>query len=396
MSKQVKISDNRLLNVDGKPFFLIGARHMPMGGTPEMLHDAGFNACRYTVFGHEVAETEEIPDMPEGMYFWAYLYDRADFTKSPENEKQLREKISELREHPALLCYENYNEPTMLYHSDKVKTEPEDLARGTDVIRELAPDHPVWLARSCTNTVQTLQRYNSCLDIVGCNPYPVTVPGMRAHIGVRPDGRMVDCIDQSVHSVGKYTDKMMEVAQGGPVWMLIQALANEHWFNPVHNPEFAGQGLDESKIIYPTYEQMRFMAYDAIVSGATGLAISMNKTPASGQIWEDIKHLVAGLNSLHDALCSPPVAGEIKVSYTDLGYTIWDGIRVLARRKENDVYLFAVNTAFDPAQAAIELPVDIGNSAEVVGENREIKVNGHTIEDQFGPYGVHIYRIQSA
>jgi hypothetical protein len=395
MPVRVTFDQNRVAHVDGRPFFLIGARHMPDGGTPDILRDTGFNAFRQVVFGSESATGEAIPSDLEGIHFWAYVFDRADFTKSPDYERQLREKITELREHPALLCYENYNEPTMLYKGNRFKTEPENLARGTAVLRELDPNHPIWLCHTCFNTVETIRRYNPCLDIVGCNPYPVYVPGMRQHVGMRADGKIVDCIDQSIHSVGKYTDKMMVVAQGRPVWMLIQALANENWFNLIHTPELAGQAIEEAKIVYPTYTQMRFMAYDAIVSGATGVALSMHKTPVGSSIWDDIKHLVTELRSLHDTLCAPPLPGVIDVNYTDLGFTIWDGVRVLARRLGDEVYVFAVNTAFDPAETAILLPVDLGSAAEVLGEDREIAVAGNAIRDRFEPYAVHVYKIRA-
>jgi hypothetical protein len=391
MPKHVTIGGHRLAYVDGSPFFLIGARHMPEGATPETLRDAGFNAFRTLAFGHEVSQPEPVPLDLEGIYFWSYLYDRADFTKSPSYEGELRSKIMELRSHPALLCYENYNEPTLLYKSGEFKAEPGNLARGAAVVRQLDPHHPIWLAHTCGNTVETLRRFNDCLDIVGCNPYPIYVPGMRQHVGVRPDGRMLDCIDQSIHAVGKYTEKMMAVAEGRPVWMLIQGLANENWFNPVHTPEYQGQTVDETKVLYPTFEQMRFMAYDAIVSGATGLAISMNLTPASGDIWRDIKRIVRELRSLHDALCSPPLPGTIEVSYSDLGFTIWDGVRSLGRLKGQEVYVFAVNTAFDTAEVCIRVPCRTGKAACVVGEGREIPVQDGCIRDSFRPYDVHVY-----
>ncbi len=380
---------------------MAGAYHMPEGGTPEILRDAGFNAYRTLAFGHEVKEREEVPPSLEGIFFWSYIYDRADFSKSPEYESQLRQKIEELRAHPGLLCYENYNEPTMTghYHTNvnegQFKTQPENLAVGTAVVRDLDPNHPIWLAHSWTNTVETLRRFNDCLDIVGCNPYPLYVQGMRRHTGVRPDGKLLDCIDQSVHAVGKYTDKMMAVAQGRPVWMLLQAMANEHWFNPLHTPEYAGQEIDPSKILYPTLEQMRFMVYDAVTSGATGVALSMVKTPTTGDVWENIKRLVGELRSLHDALCAPPVTGDIRITYTDLGFTIWDGVQAIARRLGKHIYLFAVNTAFDPAEVQMRLPVDVGNVAEVVGSGREVAVENSVISDRIEPYGAHVYRLES-
>jgi len=395
MPTHVTIDENRITHVDGKPFFLIGARHMPVGGTPELLRDAGFNAYRTLAFGHENSEPEDVPSDLEGIRFWSYIYNRADLTKSPHHEKALRERVGQLKDHPALLCYENLNEPTLLYKSDRFKAEPKNLAAGTALLRELDPHHPIWLAHCCLNTVETLQRFRACHDIVGANPYPLYVPGMRQHIGVRPDGKMLDCPDQSVHAVGKYTEKMMKIAGGKlPVWMLIQALANENWYSPVHIPEMAGQGIDESKFLYPSFAQMRFMAYDAIIAGATGLALAMCKTPIEGQPWQDIKRLVAELGALQDALTALPIDKPIEMTYQDLGFTIWDGVRTMARRKDNEVYLFAANTAFDPAQVRMALPVGIGHVAHVEQEDRTIDVEGNAICDHFKPYEIHVYRIE--
>ena len=396
MPARVTIDENRIAHVDGKPFFLIGARHMPEGGTPELLRDAGFNAYRTLAFGHESGEPEEVPSDLEGIFFWSYIYNRADLTRSPEHERELRERVSQLRDHPALLCYENLNEPTLLYKSDRFKAEPEDLAAGTALVRELDPDHPIWLAHSCTNTIETLRRFNGCLDIVGANPYPTYVPGMRQHIGVRPDRKMLDCPDQSVHAVGKYTEKMMRVAGGElPVWMLVQALANENWYSPVHTPEMAGQGIDESKLLYPTYGEMRFMVFDAIVHGATGIALGMARTPAEGDVWRDITRLVGELRSLHNALCAPPVMDDIEISYADIGFTVWDGVQLLARRLRDALYILAVNTQFDPAEMTVRMKsLDGAARATVLDENREVAVEGGSMGDRFGPYEAHVYRIE--
>ena len=395
MPTHVTIDANRTTHVDGRPFFLVGARHMPEGGTPGVLRDAGFNAFRRLAFGSESSASEPVPDDLDGILFWLYLYDRCDFSKSPDYERELREAVCSVKDHPGLLCYENLNEPTLLYKSDRFKTEPEDLAAGTALLRQLDPGRPIWLAHSCTNTVETLRRFNPCADIIGANPYPVHMPGMRRHIGVRPDGRMLDCPDQSVHAVGRYTEKMMQVADGGPaVWMLIQALANESWYNPVHTPEMSAQGIDAAKILYPTYEQMRFMAFDAIVHGATGLAFSMHGTPTSGPVWGDITRLVRELHNLHDAFCAPPVTEPVEVAYTDLGYTVWDGVRVLARRLRSDTFVFAVNTQFDPAEVRIRAAVPVAASfATVVGEGREVPIEAGAIADRFEPYQVHVYRL---
>jgi hypothetical protein len=396
MARSVKISAHRIITVDGKPMFPVLARHMPKGGTPALLAEAGFDAFRVTPFGVDGGKPEPIPSKLDGIGFWAYLFDRADFTKSSSHECDLVNIVKELRSHPSLLCYENCNEPTLRYKSGEFKTQPADLARGTAVIRELDPQHPIWLAHCCSNMVQTLQQYNDSLDIVGCNPYPVYVPGMRRHIGMREDGRVLDCIDQSIHAVGKYTDKMMAVAQGRPVWMLIQAMSNESWFNPHHTPQYAGQEIDASKMLYPTYEQMRFMAFDAIIAGATGIGLSMYGTPIDGPVWKDICRLVAELKSLQPALCAPPLPQPIAITYTDLGYSIWDGVRTLIRRNGDDIYLFAANTAADPAEVSIQLGIPVRRTAKVCDSDREFPVGQNSIHDCLAGFGVQVYHLRGA
>lgn len=395
MSNAVVLDNNRITSVNGKPFFLVGARHMPDGGTPAILAEAGFNAYRWIAFGHETGEPEPLPKTDEGILFWSYIFDRAVLGRGADHRRQLEKLVKQVRQHPAMLCYENYNEVAWAWNDSEPKAAPDELAEGTALLRELDPNHPIWLAHSCERMVETLAKYNSCMDIVGCNPYPVLPEGIRRHVGIRPDGKIVDCPDQSIHSVGKYTDKMMHVGGGRmPVWMLVQAVANENWFSPIHIPEMAGQCIDESMILYPTYDQMRFMAYDAIVHGATGLALAMYQTPVGSPAWQDIKRLVGELRRLHDALAAPRLPEPVEVSYTELGFTIWDGVRTLARRKGDELYLFAVNTAFDPAQVTMRFSgVNTKGDAVVESDDREVAVKNGTLSDHFGPYAVHVYRI---
>ena len=220
---------------------------------------------------------------------------------------------------------------------------------------------------------------------------------LRQHIGFRPDGSLLDCPDRTLHAVGKYTDKMMRVGGGKmPVWMLLQALANESWFNPKHRPGMAGETIDKSKILYPTYEQMRFMIFDSIINGATGIALSMWKTPVDSSIWLDITRVVKEIRGLNDGLTAPPCRKQAKVAYTDIGYSIWDGVQTLARQKDDDIYLFTANTSFDPAEVAITMPGLPGQTtATVLGEDRQVAVTRGKIDDKFAPFGVHIYKIRA-
>ena len=80
---------------------------------------------------------------------------------------------------------------------------------------------------------------------------------MRRFIGSRPDGYMTDHADRTISVVGRYTDKMMRVAQGRAVWMQIQGSSNENWYNADHTPETRDHGIYEHHRLYPNYWQMR-------------------------------------------------------------------------------------------------------------------------------------------
>lgn len=54
----VTINEHRILQVKGQPFSPIAARHMPIGGTPALLQEVGFNAGRWTPFGMDALEQD--------------------------------------------------------------------------------------------------------------------------------------------------------------------------------------------------------------------------------------------------------------------------------------------------------------------------------------------------
>lgn len=396
MSTTVTIDKDRIVAVDGKPFFLVGARHMPTGGSPAILAEAGFNARRVRTFGVEKdPESDPIPDPDEGLYFWDYLYDRTILDRAPDYRRELEAHVRQVREHPLLFCYENTNEVARFWKTREPAVKPEELVAGTDLVRELDPDHPIWIAHTRHRTVETLSRYSPFGDITGCNTFPIAPMGMRRHVGVRADGRVQDCPDSTLHSVGKYADKMMRVGGGKlAVFMQIQAMAYENWFSPEHSPELAGQTVDESLILYPTYEDIRFMAFDAIIHGATGLVFALYKTPVGGAEWDNVVRVVRELRGLERALTGTPVTEAITTSYADLGFTIWDGVVTLARRCGDDVFVFAANTAFDPAEATFRSPLLDGHPrAAVEGEDREVPIAAGTFTDAFDPFAVHVYRL---
>ena len=112
---RVTIDKNRIMHIDGNPFFPVLARHIPEGGTPKLLAEAGFNGYRWTAFGTETVDTAPVPDQNEGIYFYAYIYDRAVLGQSGDYKGQLQELTRSLRDDPAFLCYENFTDRQTFY-----------------------------------------------------------------------------------------------------------------------------------------------------------------------------------------------------------------------------------------------------------------------------------------
>jgi hypothetical protein len=413
MSNRVTIDEHRITLVNGKPFFPITARHIPARRPEQLqmqklwtatlddyhfLRDIGFNAVRLVPFGGQAFAREDAPDIPSdfgGLMFYAYVYNRADFSKDAEKrKKELSELVKAVRERNDLLGYEQLNEPAYTWMDQRTaQGSPEGMAAGSKVIRELDPNHPIRVGHMCSNLVATLQKFNACCDIVSCNPYIVQLPTMRRYVGSRPDGYLTDHADRTISVVGRYTDKMMRVAQGRQVWMQMQGSSNENWYNGDHTPETRDHGVYEQHQLYPSYWQMRYMAFTAIIHGAMGLEWMLVRHPVDAPSFVGVRKIIGELRDLHDVLAAPSLKHDFGIEYTELGFSDWDGVETLVKPGPNGKpHILAANTQMDPMIATFtKLPAGIGSELKVVGESREVSVSGGRFTDRFQPYEVHVY-----
>ena len=396
MATHVCLDENRIARVDGRPFFPIIARHMPDGGTPAILSEAGFNAMRWTAFGTATKGDTgvQLPCDTADLLLDVYIYNRGDFSVEQEGRKrELTQLIKLVREDPRLLSYEHLNEPAWSTDQNRARPQgsPAGMSEATQLIRSLDPNHPIHIGHMVCNLVSTLQKYNDAVDIVGCNPYVVAGAGDRHYYCLR-DGRYVDCADQTLSAVGQLTSKMVRVAQGRGVWMQLQAMAAENWYSEDYWPEVKNTGIYEHVRVYPSVWQMRFMAFNAIIRGATGLAWAMHGTPVQGNVWRDICKVIGELHDLHDVLAGEPMATELEIEYTEMGFSDWDGVEVLVKRSDSRPWMLAANTQADPMIATFSnVPEGMGSCMRVFNENREIDIDKGKFTDRFQPYEVHVY-----
>lgn len=392
----VTIGSGRILRINGKPFFPLAARHMPEGADYSMLQSVGFNSVRWTPFGFDgLPANQTSPKDFGGLYFYPYLFTNGDHSSDVKQRQfALRKLVESVRHRDDLLCYEQRNEPAYTPDNHRVpQSTPDGLIAGSNYLRELDRNHPIRIGYMNCNLVSTLRKYSPATDIVGCNPYVVMEPAMRYFVGCRLDKLIVDSPNQTLSAVGDFTTKMMRVAEGRPVWMQVQGAANENWYSEVHTPSNEGLGLYPHHQRYPTLWEMRFMAFNAIVRGATALEWMLIRLPVGSNAWRDIRAVIGELHTLHDVLASPTLDHPLTVDYRELGFSDFTAVEYLLKRTAGGDVMIAVNTQFDPFEPVFSnLPESFRKAVEVVGENREIVIDKAQFSDRFQPYAVHIYR----
>ena len=125
------------------------------------------------------------------------------------------------------------------------------LARDND------PYHPFWINEAPVGLVSDLKAYakDTC-DVFGVDIYPLGAP------------HGTDLGDRSMTVVGLHTDRCMEaVDYRKPVWMILQGFSWVH----MRKPARFKPASEVPDALYPTYEQTRFMAFNSILHGATGI-----------------------------------------------------------------------------------------------------------------------------
>ena len=372
------------LLVNGKRFFPLGLYTKPSGENAfGQMARAGFNLVQAgfdpAIF-NDAAKT--------GVYCWIPLGRALDLSTEREaREGEIRKAVSAAKDHPALLMYESADEPAWTWNERaKPRIAAEHLAMGYRLVKELDPTHPVTLNHAPQNTIATLQKYNPACDAVSVDIYPIIPPDILHIYGLTRDRRHGDLRNQTPSCVGEYVDKMRKVAgPDRPVWMVLQG--------------FAWAALDaetriKSSIVYPSYEQTRYMAWQSVIHGCNGIIYWGTHTlPQPGDCWSAITRVVRELADLHDALVADEVPMPLEKDYDELGFSIDAGVETSVRDAAGFRYLLAANSSTDPAAVTFRgLKGFPDGEAEVVGEGRTVAVKGGSFHDTYRGLAVHIYR----
>lgn len=368
---RVTCDDDEMLVVDGRRRFILGAYSGPDGDDPEGdLAAAGFRLL------HTDLDMGAL-DRAHALGLWAWLSVGAD---------DPAEAVRRYRHHPALLFWETEDEPAWTWNEAGAKWTPEVLIAAYRAIKAEDPGRPVYVNHAPTNLVETLTRYRAAADITACDVYPVIPPGIRIQYALFPDGLQSDLLNPYISQVGRYTDKMRRVAgPGRSMFMVLQGFAWEMLRDE--------DDRDPAMIRYPTYEETRFMAYQAVIHGAHGLIYwGLHRTPVSSPFWADLCRVVGELAALEPVLAARPRLLPVRRRYHEMGHSVDAGIELTARTVEGRTWLLAANADKNPARVTLS-GLDAWRSADVVGEDRRVALVGGALTDEFAPFGVHVYEL---
>lgn len=374
--------EDGMLLVKGERKFIIGSYHLPKTETPyNTLASNGYNYVRVK------DGTEMDAAIENGLYAWIYTNSIKN-EKREEDEKRITSLVNELKDHPALLFWEIEDEPSFTWNSAASRISPEQMQETYDFIKQIDSEHLIITNHGPVNLISTLQKYNSSTDLVACDVYPVIPHGIVPSYALYPDGLQGDLLNPYISQVGEYVDKMKKVVHDSkPIFMVLQGFSWE-----MLKPE---EERDTSMILYPTYEESRFMAYNAIVHGANGIIYwGTNYTPQPSPFIDDLNFVTKELAEMQEVLAAPSIDLNLKKEYHELMYSVDAGVEMVAKKVGEKTYLFTVNSDKNPVKITLNGLMNF-KEATVLKENRTIKIENGKLTDSYKPFGVHIYLLDN-
>lgn len=248
--------------------------------------------------------------------------------------ERFRSHLTALRDHPALLCWYVYDEPS----GDRFAEADLRLK----LAHELDPNHPAlinYLGNKLTGHMG---------DIYSTDIYPIPHSSPTAAInGV------------AAMSAAARTERK-------PVWMWLQGTGYAYW-------------MDRE----PTPRELSCMVYGSLIAGARGIYY-FAQVPRTQECWAEMRALCVELGRLAPVLGSLDQAPAAQADNK--------AIMTAAYVSGGETWLLAVNTQREPREVTLSTSTKMGN-AELVFEGRNVKVTGGKWRDTFGPYERHVYRL---
>ncbi len=336
-----------------------------------------------------------------GLHCWLYLGEVPDLPgpQGSSNEQLLTKIVNAFKAHPALGAYKAMDEPRNPFRGANW-IRPAGLVLAYQRLKSLDPSHPAVIIQAPRSPVAALTPYRPAFDITGADIFPLAYP----------PGEHSDLPNHDLSVVGDITRKMVQASGGKPVWTTLQIA----WIGTL--PSDTHPNVVPR---FPSLHDERFMAYQAIVSGARGLMffgghLTQVMRPADAgagwnwRFWDLVlRPLLLELtsDSVRPALVAPNSGANVQASVGD--------VELVARQTDQFLYVIAVRRGTTTTQVGFTgLPRKLDGSAIAGGEVmfeyvqrplpppvepnkqafRPMSVTNGGFRDWFGPHDVHVYR----
>ncbi len=384
VTPDVQLVQGGAVQVDGKPFFPIGLYSSgsapPRGFSYAEIAEAGFNLVTAPF---EQSALDELNR--HGLKAILYLGPALDISLE-SNRAILQKAVRDFANHPAMLVWESINEPSWTYQDyTKNRVSAEGLAAGHAYLKTLDPHHLILATHAPHQLVKTIAHYSKGVDAISPAFYPIIPPNLPKTYGRDKYGFHGDLPNQSASAVGEYTDKMRKVVGWNrSVWTTLQAFS---W-------SFSDKENLKDYLLFPSYAETRFMAFDAIVHGANGLLFwGAHHINSTSSFWRDLSRVTKELKEMSPVFLSPTIKSNVAIDYIELGYSNDSSIEFLRKTYAGVNYLIATNTSRYPAKVVFRnvFGAQVPTSVRVADENRKVSTEQGTFTDSFEELGVHVY-----
>lgn len=376
----IRCAKDGMLLVNRQRTFIIGSYYLPKTAHP--YRDLSVNGYNYV----RVNAVKSDLDSALRYHLNAWITTGSIKNNSQEDDQKIAGLVNQFKSHPALLCWEMEDEPAFTWNSPNLRISPNQMLQTYQLIKKNDPKHLVITNQAPVNLVSTLQKYTPSTDVVSCDVYPVIPRGIQPEYALYPDGFQGDLLNTYISQVGEYVDKMKKVVNNSkPVFMVLQGFAWE-----MLRPE---NQRDSKMILYPTFAESRFMAFDAIVHGATGIIYwGTDFTPQPSEFIDNLNRVTRELSELQQMLAAKSIHFPVETEYHDLRYSVDRGIEFTAKKFQGKTYLITVNADKNPVEITLG-KLQQYKTVKVLNEDRTLELLNGKLTDNYKPFDVHIYEL---
>ena len=293
------IDEDRRLLVEGKPFFPIGMYWSSINEQDMAVYaDSKFNCLMPygspTKPQMDLAQKHGLKVIYSVKDWYAGLESCPKFIQTEaDEERHVRARVREFRDHPALLAW---------YLNDELPQQylPR-LEAHQQWVTEEDFDHPTWVV---LYQFREVAAYLNTFDVIGTDPYP---------IGRGPASMAAEWTAETFR----------QVAGARPLWQVPQL---HNWAN------YDQTEAEKRKGHTPSVDEVRSMAWQCICEGATGLVfyswfdVKRNPDVPFEKQWTGLKQIAAEIDQMAPMLLSGQSGGEVRRATSLAGCIGWPAV----------------------------------------------------------------------